>query len=157
MLKSFNTMEALNLLLAILVLQAARAVVLVIWMIVLIIFGGVGRLVDFLLTRFENEVKLANSTVDERSCISQVKAPRKSLSLKVKKHPSLQNRHSVKTQLLTRFENEVKLANSTVDERSRISLAGTLKRRSLKANVLASRTKIASRLSDLCAASRSLV
>jgi len=51
-------MEALNLLLFILVLQAARAVVLAIWMIVLLIRGGVGRMVDFLLTRFENEVEV---------------------------------------------------------------------------------------------------
>ena len=38
----------LNLLLAMLVLWAARAVVLAIWMIILIILGGVGRMVDFL-------------------------------------------------------------------------------------------------------------
>jgi len=51
-LKSFIKMEALNLilnqLLAMLVLWAARVVVLVIWMIILIILGGVGRMVDFL-------------------------------------------------------------------------------------------------------------
>jgi hypothetical protein len=51
-LKSFITMEALNLLLnlllAMLVLLAARAVVLAIWMIILIILGEVGRMVDFL-------------------------------------------------------------------------------------------------------------
>jgi hypothetical protein len=51
-------MEALNLLLAVLVLQAARAVVLAIWMIVLLILGGVGRMVDFLLTHFEDEVEV---------------------------------------------------------------------------------------------------
>ena len=60
--KSFNTMEALNLLfavvVAVLVLQGARAVVLAIWMIVLLILGGVDRMVDFLLTRFENKVKV---------------------------------------------------------------------------------------------------
>jgi len=136
-LKSFITMEALNLLLnlllAMLVLWAARALVLVIWMIILIILGGVGRMVDFLRNRFENEVKLANSTVDKRSHISQPETPRKRRSLTAKKHPSLQNRHSVKTQLLARFEKEVKLANSTVEERSLISQAETLKRRSLKA------------------------
>jgi len=42
-LKSINTTEALNLLLATLVLLAARAVVLAIWMINLIILGEVGR------------------------------------------------------------------------------------------------------------------
>jgi uncharacterized protein (DUF58 family) len=62
----------LNLLLAMLVLLAARAVVLAIWMIILIILGEVGRMVDFLWTRFENEVKLTKSTVDERSRISVV-------------------------------------------------------------------------------------
>jgi hypothetical protein len=62
----------LNLLLAMLVLLAARAVVLAIWMIILIILGGVGRMVDFLWTHFENEVKLTKSTVDERSRISVV-------------------------------------------------------------------------------------
>ena len=56
--KNFNTVEVLNLLLAMLVLQAARAMFLAIWMIVLLILGGVGRMVDFLLTRFENEVKV---------------------------------------------------------------------------------------------------
>ena len=122
----------LNLLLAMLVLWAARAVVLAIWMIILIILGGVGRMVDFLRTRFEKEVKLAN-TVDERSRVSRPETPRKRRSLTAKKHPSLQNRLSVKTQLLARFENEVKLANSTVDERSLISQAETLKRRSLTA------------------------
>ena len=75
-LKSFITMEALNLLLnlllAMLVLLAARAVVLAIWMIILIILGEVGRMVDFLWTRFEDEVKLTKSTVDERSRISVV-------------------------------------------------------------------------------------
>jgi hypothetical protein len=44
-------MEALNLLLATLALWAARAVVLAIWMIVLIILCRVGRMVDFLLLR----------------------------------------------------------------------------------------------------------
>ena len=48
----------LNLLLAMLVLWAARAVVLAIWMIVLLILGGVDKMVDFLLTRFENKVKV---------------------------------------------------------------------------------------------------
>jgi len=71
----------LNLLLAMLVLWAARAMVLAIWMIILIILGGVGRMVDFLRTRFENKVKLANLTVDERSRISQPKTPRKRRSL----------------------------------------------------------------------------
>ena len=85
------------------------------------------------MNSFENKVKLANSTVNERSCISQPETPRKHRSLTAKKHPSLQNRHSVKTQLLARFENEVKLANSTVDEQSLISQAETLTRRSLKA------------------------
>ena len=60
--KSFNTMEAFNLLLAVvvavLVLQGACAVVLAIWMIVLLILGGVDKMVDFLLTRFENKVKV---------------------------------------------------------------------------------------------------
>jgi hypothetical protein len=74
-LKSFITMEALNLLLnlllTMLVLLAARAVVLAIWMIILIILSGVGRMVDFLWTRFENKVKLTKSTVDERSRISR--------------------------------------------------------------------------------------
>jgi len=50
--------EALNLLLAMLVLQAARAMFLAIWMIILLILGGVGRMVDFLLTRFENKVEV---------------------------------------------------------------------------------------------------
>jgi hypothetical protein len=55
-------MEALNLLfavvVAVLVLQGARAVVLAIWMVVLLILGGVDRMVDFLLTRFENKVEV---------------------------------------------------------------------------------------------------
>ena len=55
-------MEAFNLLLAVvvavLVLQGACAVVLAIWMIVLLILGGVDKMVDFLLTRFENKVKV---------------------------------------------------------------------------------------------------
>jgi hypothetical protein len=58
MLKSFNTMEALNLLLAMLVLQAAHSAVLAIWMIILLILDRVGRMVDFLLTHFENEVEV---------------------------------------------------------------------------------------------------
>jgi hypothetical protein len=68
--KSFNTMEALKLLLAewamalaiwmilLVVLRAIRAVVLAIWMIVLLILDGVARMIDFLQTSFENEVKL---------------------------------------------------------------------------------------------------
>ena len=55
-------MEAFNLLLAVvvavLVLQGACAVVLAIWMIVLLILGGVDKMVDFLLTCFENKVKV---------------------------------------------------------------------------------------------------
>ena len=51
-------MEALNLLLAMLVLQAAHSAVLAIWMIILLILDRVGRMVDFLLTRFENKVKV---------------------------------------------------------------------------------------------------
>ena len=55
-------MEALNLLIAVvvamLVLQGARAMVLAIWMIVLLILGGVDRMVDFLLTCFENKVEV---------------------------------------------------------------------------------------------------
>jgi hypothetical protein len=54
-------MEALNLLLAVvvavLVLQGDGAVVLAIWMILLIL-GGADRMVDFLLTRFENKVEV---------------------------------------------------------------------------------------------------
>ena len=68
--KSFNTMEALKLLLAewavalaiwmilLVVLRAIHAVVLAIWMIVLLILDGVARMIDFLQTSFENEVKL---------------------------------------------------------------------------------------------------
>ena len=63
MLKSFNTMEALNLLLVMLVLQAACSVVLAIWMIILLILGRVGRIVDFLLTHFENKVEVPSNNV----------------------------------------------------------------------------------------------
>jgi hypothetical protein len=54
-----------------------------------------------------DDLNNANSTV-QWSRISQAKTPRKGRSLNAKKRPSLQNRHSVKTQLLARFENEVK-------------------------------------------------
>ena len=50
------------------VLRGDRAMVLAIWMIVLLILGRVDRMVDFLLTRFENKVEVPSNFLPSNGC-----------------------------------------------------------------------------------------